>query len=343
MRRVGITAALMVCLLVVASHCPGAEAKKKKKEIARAVKSDLKYVKCQVCQELAKNLNREANALRDAKGSKLTEADVLEKVEKMCDVETEEGEWLIKHDLQEKGAELKMVYMDGKFGACNSECKTMQRACEDIVGDRDTDVAEAIFTDPTMKRAALQAFLCNDAASTKACAKKPPPLPADRAPGPAFEEKTEKDIQMQRMMKQMKAMGMGGTMYNRDDMDDLMDDYRDDYGDLPDGLNLGGDATAASDDAQTTSDDAPVPSLMDKVKAAGRSAWNWGKGLFGGSGAAANPQTNAPETHAPPPTDEADEAPQVEPQVTAPKKSKKKSKKSKKKKAAKAAGDGGEL
>ena len=148
-----IAAALLVGALLVCSGPMGSEAKKKKKEVARAVKSDIKYIKCQVCQELAKNLNREANALREEKGAKLTESDVLEKVEKICDFETTEGEWIIKHDLVEDGDALKLQYMDGKYGACNSECKTVQKACQDIIGDRDTDIAEAIFTDESMKRA----------------------------------------------------------------------------------------------------------------------------------------------------------------------------------------------
>ena len=109
----------------------------------RAVKSDVKYIRCQVCQEVAKVLSREASTLRDAKGAKLKESDVLEKVEKVCDPEAVEGEWLITHDLQEKGSELKMVLMKDQYGACGSECKTMQRACEKIVADRDTDVAGA--------------------------------------------------------------------------------------------------------------------------------------------------------------------------------------------------------
>ena len=99
--------ALVAFLLAAALPC--AAAKKQKAPPARAVKSDLKYVRCQVCEEVAKVLSREASTLREEKGAKLTEADVLEKVEKVCDVETVEGEWLLKHDLVEKGDALAMV------------------------------------------------------------------------------------------------------------------------------------------------------------------------------------------------------------------------------------------
>ena len=167
--------ALVAFLLAAALPC--AAAKKQKAPPARAVKSDLKYVRCQVCEEVAKVLSREASTLREEKGAKLTEADVLEKVEKVCDVETVEGEWLLKHDLVEKGDALAMVHMgEDVYGKCNSECKTMQLACEKIVADRDTDVAEALFTGgEAMKRAAVTQFLC-------ATRTKPAPARASRNP-----------------------------------------------------------------------------------------------------------------------------------------------------------------
>jgi hypothetical protein len=45
----------------------------------------------------------------------------------------------------EQDDKLEMVFMDGNFGSCGTECKTMQAACQSIVGDRDTDIAEALF------------------------------------------------------------------------------------------------------------------------------------------------------------------------------------------------------
>mmetsp|Transcript_35548 Transcript_35548/g.57126 ORF Transcript_35548/g.57126 Transcript_35548/m.57126 type:complete len:346 (-) Transcript_35548:171-1208(-) len=293
-----IAAALLVAALLLATGPAGTDARgKKNKEVVRAVKSDLKYIKCQVCQEVAKNLNREASALRDAKGATLTEADVQGKVEKVCDVETVEGEWLIKHDLVEEGDVLKMQHMGSAFGECGTECKTMQRACHDIIGDRDTDIAEAIFTDTSMKRAALTSLLCNSNDGGGACLKKAPPLPKDRAPGPAFVEKTEKEIEMQRMMKTMKDAGMGNmNMYSKDDMADLAADYEEENdmgGDMP---GLGGDVgdgTGGYEDTEGTEGmegaDVPfepeasyTPTMTDKLKEAGAGAYNWAKGLFGG-------------------------------------------------------------
>lgn len=64
-----------------------------------------------------------------------------------------------------------------------------------------------------------------------------------------FVAQSEKDIEMERMLENMKAMGMGGSLYNKDDLGDLMgmDGYEDeeDFGGMsgaggaPD--NSGGD------------------------------------------------------------------------------------------------------
>lgn len=283
---------LLISVILLVGLPTGADAagkKKKKKDPLelRAVKSDVKYIRCQVCQEVAKVLSREASTLRDTKGAKLKESDVLEKVEKVCDPEAVEGEWLITHDLQEKGSELKMVLMKDQYGACGSECKTMQRACEKIVADRDTDVAEILFTG-SPQRAALVQHMCHndDEDGFGACVKKAPPLPKSRPKGPAFDPVDKKDLDMQRMMKNMKDMGMGGmSMYNRDDMEDMMDDE-----DMED-PSLTDNPYKNYDQSIYDPPEPPAPGVAEKVADAVRgagsairggidAAMSWGKGLF---------------------------------------------------------------
>ena len=186
---------------------------------------------------------------------------------------------------------------------------------------------------------ALASFMCNAKGKGGACLKKPPALPKDRIPGPEFEEKTQKDIEMQRLMKQMKDMGMGGQMYGRDDMDDLMDDYRDE-GDMPgmDGMPPGmgmdgmGDMGGGADDAPPleTESTPSGPSVMDKIKDAGQSAWNWGKGLFSGG------QKDAASEAAPAADSSASAAAAASGDAAPKKKSTKKKKSKKKTKSAKA-------
>jgi hypothetical protein len=282
--RVALLAcAFLLALLVADAKVTGKD--KGKKMPARAVKSDVKYIKCQVCEEIAKVLTREASSVRKQKGSKLTEADVLEKVEKVCDPAAEEGEWLVKHDLVEKGTALQMKFMGAEaFGKCNSECKTMQRACEDIVSDRDTDIAEMLFTNENVSLKDFKSFLClnEEEDALGCCLEKPPPLRKDRKKGPSFEATDKKEIEMQRMMKQMEAMGMGGMqMYGRDDMADMISDYDDDSSESGGFGGGGGDFSGGGD----ASDDAVLPSasVAEKAKVTAKNAWssvkNFGKGL----------------------------------------------------------------
>jgi hypothetical protein len=56
-----------------------------------------------------------------------------------------EGRWIAKLDLVEQGSKL-MVQEMGQIGNCGSECKTVQRAAEQIMDLHDTDVAEALYT-----------------------------------------------------------------------------------------------------------------------------------------------------------------------------------------------------
>ena len=291
-----VTLLLLSLLLLV--HLPtGAEAAKKKKkdpQELRAVKSDVKYIRCQVCQEVAKVLSREASTLRETKGAKLKESDVLEKVEKVCDPEAVEGEWLNMHDLQEYGSALAMVHMKDQYGSCGSDCKTMQRACEKIVSDRDTTVAEVIFTGQ-LQRAALVQHMCHndDEDGFGACLAKAKPLPKTRPKGPAFDAVDKKELDMQRMMKNMKDMGMGGmSMYNRDDMEDMMDDEDIEDPSLTD--NPYKDYDPSILDPEEPEPPGFAEKVTDAVAGAGAAirggldaAVSWGKGLFAPSKASA--------------------------------------------------------
>jgi hypothetical protein len=260
-----------------------------KKGPARAVKSDVKYIKCQVCETIATALSREASALRDINAGKLTEAMVLEKVEKVCDPKDEVGEWLVKIDLVEKGSELRLKHMGADvFGKCGTECKTMQRACEDIVSDRDTDIAELLFTSPDMKSAGFGDWLCQntDESALGACLKKAPALKKDRQKGPPFEPVDKKEIDMQRMMKQMEALGMGGMqMYGRDDMAEMASGGGDYGDDADEALGGGGGESSFDDDFQQSDVETSGNSLGNAAAAAVdgvKHAWS-GLKRFGGN------------------------------------------------------------
>ncbi|XLU27478.1 hypothetical protein S245_063544, partial [Arachis hypogaea] len=59
-------------------------------------------------------------------------------------------------------------------GQCNSECKTIERACQKVTGYLDTDVAEYLYNSKP-DADSLYKYICKDL--TKACSTKPPPVP----------------------------------------------------------------------------------------------------------------------------------------------------------------------
>mmetsp|Transcript_8268 Transcript_8268/g.51530 ORF Transcript_8268/g.51530 Transcript_8268/m.51530 type:complete len:301 (-) Transcript_8268:560-1462(-) len=238
----------------------------------KAVKTDVQYIRCGVCEEMTRNIYRSVKAMRDElrPGKKLAESDILELLENVCDPEKEQGEWITMIDLVESGDKLKLERQDWP-GKCGTECRTIARACDEIMGDHDTDLAEMLY-DEKYQRAQLNNFLCYE--ESNACVVKAPPLPKDREPGPKFEEMTEQDLKMQKMMREMGNMpGMPGMqMFSRDQLQEQMEngDYDDDEVEDEDigGGDYDYDSDYGTEDELGTDDDEP-PSLGETV---GRSA-----------------------------------------------------------------------
>eukprot|EP00898_Chlorokybus_atmophyticus_P001851 jgi/Chlat1/2667/Chrsp18S02982 len=178
-------------------------------------KEDVPFIKCGVCETLVRNTARQVKAWRDS-GRKVKEIDVIELVEKSCDPTKDEGEWITKIDLVEQGDVLALEEQDSA-GECKSECKTIARACEEVLGNEDVDYAEVLHRGEH-GRAQLTDLLCRRLSD--ACKHKPPPLPADRVPGPAFQPISAEDLERNRMLAKMKSMpGMGKSeMYRKEDL-----------------------------------------------------------------------------------------------------------------------------
>lgn len=220
----GLLSVLCVSLVVEAQFNPS-------KPAAKPVKSDVKYIKCQVCELLAKNAYRQVKDLQKMlkPSQKLDELAVIEIMERITDPTKEQGEWIAKIDLVESGDQL-LAVEQSQLGDCGVECKTVQRAAAEVVGDHDTDLAEELWK-LKMGRAQFTNWLCHQL--TKSCRGKPPKLPADRKPGPAFQVLDEQQASLQKMMASMKEQGMGGTVYDRDTiMKKYMGGYDDDYEDV---------------------------------------------------------------------------------------------------------------
>ena len=65
-------------------------------------------------------------------------------VERMGNPSKDEGEWIAKIDLVESGKILKLEEQED-LGKCGSECRTIQKAAEEILEEHDTDIAEKLW------------------------------------------------------------------------------------------------------------------------------------------------------------------------------------------------------
>ncbi|XP_076910332.1 uncharacterized protein LOC143567940 [Bidens hawaiensis] len=206
-----------------------------------ARRDDIPFIKCQVCEKLAKELYEQ---VRDKQSKitpkKISEYDVIEISENICNLKKHEADWMLKIDIVEQGDRLELVEQDSE-GQCGSECKTIERACQEVIGYCDTDVAEYIYKKkPTLS--SLVNFLCKDL--TTACSTKPPPVPKGREPGETFAPKSAKEAEMEKMLKSMEGMpgAPGMKMYSREELmsgkglDDEDDDDDDDEPSIPSNL-----------------------------------------------------------------------------------------------------------
>ncbi|XP_020976454.1 uncharacterized protein LOC107636055 isoform X2 [Arachis ipaensis] len=201
--------------VVASAWLPLSECFKKPAGLAR--KEDIPYIKCQVCEILAKQLHQQVkNKQAEIAPKKISEYEIIEITENVCNLKKVEADWILRIDIVEKEDRLELVEHDSE-GQCNSECKTIERACQEVIGYSDTDVAEYLYSSKP-DADSLYKYLCRDL--TKACSTKPPPVPKDRIPGEAFVAKSDKEAEMEKLLKSMEGMpgAPGMKMYSRDDL-----------------------------------------------------------------------------------------------------------------------------
>ncbi|KAL6839595.1 hypothetical protein ACP4OV_030534 [Aristida adscensionis] len=209
-------AALLVAVALAAVLLHPAAAQKKPATAAR--REDIPYIRCQVCERMAREISAQVAKKQQPlpPSKKVPEIEIIEIAENVCNLKKQEADWMLRIDIVEKGDKLELVEQDEE-GHCNAECKTIERACQEVIGYADTDVAEFVYkNNPSVDQ--LMQFLCKDL--SKACSKAPPPVPKDRAPGEPFAAKPSKDAEMERILRSME--GMPGApnmkMYSRDDL-----------------------------------------------------------------------------------------------------------------------------
>uniref|UniRef100_A0A7S0RYT4 Saposin B-type domain-containing protein n=1 Tax=Chlamydomonas leiostraca TaxID=1034604 RepID=A0A7S0RYT4_9CHLO len=193
---------------------------------APARKADIPLIKCQVCEMYVKQAIKATKELRAAvkPGQKFQEADIIDRLEKICDPDKDAGEWINMIDLQEDGDKLKVVDM-GQVGACETECRTVARTCMDLSESLDlSDLSEMLYKDK--KRATINNYVCYDESGF--CSKKAPAMPKSRPFGEDFKPLTEEEQRHKKMMRSMKEAGLSGTMYDRESMMASMNKGEDD-------------------------------------------------------------------------------------------------------------------
>ncbi|KAL4423179.1 hypothetical protein ABPG77_000312 [Micractinium sp. CCAP 211/92] len=235
------TAGRLALLLVAAALACGAAAQRGPPKASPRL-ADIPFIQCQVCELLAKNAWNQVKEMRKAASpsKKVDEMQIIERMEKITTAWRPEGEWIARLDLVEEGDRLAVKEM-GVVGNCGVECKTVERAAEQIMGEHDTDSAEVLFTG-RKTRAQFSNWLCYELSGV--CRSKPPPLPRDREPGPPFSPQKEGDQNLERMMGQMQDSGMRGQLWSREE---LMEKYgipegdqkeEDDDDDVPDSAGV---------------------------------------------------------------------------------------------------------
>ncbi|CAH9143414.1 unnamed protein product [Cuscuta epithymum] len=196
-----------------------------KKVMAR--KEDIPYIKCQVCEMLAYQLYHQVQRKKAAiSPKKISEYQIIEISESVCNLKKQEADWILKIDIVEEGDRLALIEQDSE-GQCNSECKTVERACQEVMDYSDTDVAEYLYkNNPELD--SLLNFLCKDL--SKACSRMPPPVPKDRAPGEPFLPKPPKDAELENILKAMQSMPGAPSVevYSGDELNQNFGDSDDD-------------------------------------------------------------------------------------------------------------------
>ncbi|KAJ6355655.1 hypothetical protein OIU77_006107 [Salix suchowensis] len=236
---------VVVLVALSAVWIPVSDSAKTDKPVIVARKDDIPYIKCQVCEKVASQLYRQVQKKQDQiSPQKISEYQVIEIAEKVCNLKKEEADWIMKLDIMEQGDKLELIEQETE-GQCNSECKTIEQTCQQVMDYVDTDIAEYIFTTKPQIDLLVK-HLCKDL--TNSCSKKPPPVPKNRIPGEPFVPKPSKEAEMEKIMRSMEGMpgAPGMKMYSREE---LM------------GMNNFGNEDAEDEDDE----DEQFPSNMGKV------------------------------------------------------------------------------
>ena len=216
-----------ILVLILFLTLMNAEAKKKgKKESMRAVATDLPLIACDVCRQVMTELYTITDNFRQelTGKQKLEEIKISDAMDNVCEEAEDAGAWIRHMDITKSGSAVVMKGMDG-VSKCEEECLTIKRSCNDLLEeDIDRDEVSALLYKGKMKDEDFVKRVCQDMSercptkNTKANQN----ASKNRVDYP-FNEISEKDLEMEKLMAQMKSSGLGGgmNMYSREDLEDM--------------------------------------------------------------------------------------------------------------------------
>lgn len=119
-------------------------------------------------------------------------------VDKTCNPEKFEGEWLAKLDIVEKNGELQLTEHND-LGSCKAECRTVAKACDDTVGEAiDVDIAEELWKNELTLSQLINQVCYSD---TKACGNKKAKFKSGSRKDEKFQVMSEDEKKAQEYMK----------------------------------------------------------------------------------------------------------------------------------------------
>ena len=114
---------------------------------ARPIHKSVKDLECVVCKKAAQVLWDAALELRETAPYKKPSEDMYQdSIAQVCDPIKDLGEWVAMYDItqSERGAPLKMEKQE-YMCECRRECRTIQKACENLVNEHAEDMAESLY------------------------------------------------------------------------------------------------------------------------------------------------------------------------------------------------------
>jgi len=208
----------------------------------KVIKEDLEYIRCEACEYAVNELFAAVREARStAPNKKLSEVHIVELIEAISNPTNITGEWLRSVDMvetPEKGKVFLTLEQPGGKSKCKNECTTLAESVHSLFQEEiDADDLSAILWKNKATVEELQTKVCEKWTSRCRKPRRKPLASRYKRVDEEFAQQDEKELEMERMMAEMRGMGMGGSMYSREDMmaqmaaGGMMDGYGDDgYG-----------------------------------------------------------------------------------------------------------------